>query len=255
VCSNESYPLAEAVAENYTAILWTTSGDGTFDDATAMNPEYTPGSGDAASGQATLTLTAAGNVGCGDAVSELVLAVESAPEAFAGQDNAIQPGSSYTINDATAANYGTLLWSTSGDGAFDDAGLVNPTYTPGANDIEAKEVTLTLTLAGTDPCGEATDDMMLSVNTGIGENTLGFDIRVYPNPNTGDFTLELSGQRDETLNLRIYNALGDEVYARENVEVRGTHYETISLEVEQGIYYLRIDGDELLVNKKIMIQK
>ena len=255
VCSSDGYMLSEATAENYVSLLWTTSGDGSFDDASSLNPEYMPGSEDAAGAEVTLTLTATGNTGCDDAVSELILAVEPAPEAFAGEDNAILPGASYTLSDATAMHYNNLAWATSGDGSFDDATSMNPTYTPGSNDIEAKEVTLSLTAGGTDPCGEVMDEMMLSINTGIGENAMGFELNVFPNPNSGNFTLELNGSRNETISIRIYNALGDEVYARENIDINGSHQESINLNIEPGIYYVRIEGEELLINKKIMVQK
>jgi len=129
------------------------------------------------------------------------------------------------------------------------------TNSPGANDIEAKEVILTLTAEGIDLCGEVTDEMMLSINTGIGENLAGFDIHVFPNPNSGNFILELNGNRNENISIRIFNALGDEVYTKENIEINGSYAENLILDVEQGIYYIRIEGDELLINKKVIIQK
>ena len=255
VCSNGSYQFDEATAENYVSLIWTTAGDGAFDDETSLNPTYTPGDEDAANGQVTITLTATGNVGCGDVVSDLLLTVEQAPEAFAGEDNAILPGSSYTLADATAMYHAAVIWSTSGDGTFDDATVVNPTYTPGANDIDSKEVTLTLTAEGTSPCEAVVDEMMLSINTGIGENLIDYQLSVYPNPNPGNFTLELSGSHNEVISIAIYNALGNEVYYRENIEIDGSHKENVNLDVEQGIYHVRIRGEELLINRKIIIQK
>lgn len=254
-CTNEPYVFANAAAENYTGLMWTTSGDGAFDDATSMMPAYTPGNEDISNGEVTITLTAQGYEGCGDASSDVMLTIEQAPEVFAGEDNAILPGSAYTIQDAEVMYQDMLMWSTSGDGAFDDASIVNTTYTPGASDIEAKEVVLTLTAEGAELCGEVMDELMLSINTGIGENPAGFDIRVFPNPNSGNFTLELNGNSNEVLSIRIYNALGNEVYSQENIEVTGSYYENLSLDVDQGMYYIRIEGDQLLINQKVMIQK
>jgi hypothetical protein len=45
-------------ASNYSAILWTTSGDGTFSNASGLNGYYYPGTGDKTSGSVTITLTA-----------------------------------------------------------------------------------------------------------------------------------------------------------------------------------------------------
>ncbi len=46
--------------------------------------------------------------------------------------------------NASAANYETLLWSTSGDGTFSDNTILNPTYTPGPNDISSGSAELIL---------------------------------------------------------------------------------------------------------------
>ncbi len=57
VCISESFPIVGATASNYTTIKWTTSGNGTFSNATIVNPVYNPGSADIASGSVVLTLT------------------------------------------------------------------------------------------------------------------------------------------------------------------------------------------------------
>ncbi len=46
------------MAINYSSTLWTTSGDGTFDNATSLTATYTPGVNDIANASATLSLTA-----------------------------------------------------------------------------------------------------------------------------------------------------------------------------------------------------
>ena len=48
-------------AIHYDNLQWTTSGDGTFNDATIYMPIYTPGAQDIDNGSATLTLTINGN--------------------------------------------------------------------------------------------------------------------------------------------------------------------------------------------------
>ncbi|MBI9035549.1 MAG: T9SS type A sorting domain-containing protein [Bacteroidales bacterium] len=80
ICGSAHYALADAVAENYTEIIWTTAGDGTFDDATLLNPVYTPGVVDNEQGLATLTLTAKGAGEC-DGVSTIELSLKPFPTA------------------------------------------------------------------------------------------------------------------------------------------------------------------------------
>ena len=52
--------------------------------------------------------------------------------------------------NARAVGYETLLWTTSGDGTFSDSGIIDPTYTPGEQDLNSKVVTLTLTATNID---------------------------------------------------------------------------------------------------------
>jgi hypothetical protein len=52
----ESYTLSEATAENEDSISWSTDGDGSFDDRTAINATYTPGSEDISSGDLQLCI-------------------------------------------------------------------------------------------------------------------------------------------------------------------------------------------------------
>lgn len=94
-----------ATASNYTSLLWTTSGDGTFSSTTILAPTYTPGSSDISSGSVTLTLTATGDGSASD--SEIATIIKT-PKVSVGIDQTITEGDTVTI-DATAANYASLL--------------------------------------------------------------------------------------------------------------------------------------------------
>lgn len=77
-------------------ITWTTSGDGTFDDAHSLAAVYTPGPEDALAGEVTLTLTVPGETGPGgnfpDAVDEMVLTIITGYEIYISKDRAYQEG-------------------------------------------------------------------------------------------------------------------------------------------------------------------
>ena len=82
-----------------------------------------------------LSVVQHGQNGC-DADMQLgTVEVFSQPVAFAGNPITACAGNSVILNEATASNYADLLWSTSGDGVFSNATLLNPTYQPGPNDI------------------------------------------------------------------------------------------------------------------------
>jgi len=56
-----------------------------------------------------------------------------------------------------AIHYDNLQWTTAGDGTFDNASIATPIYTPGAQDLANRQVTLTLTINGD---GETITDEM-----------------------------------------------------------------------------------------------
>lgn len=66
---------------------------------------------------------------------------------YAGSDAQICSGNSYRLN-GNATHYNSLEWSTSGDGNFSDPAILNPIYTPGANDITNGTVDLMLKVTG-----------------------------------------------------------------------------------------------------------
>lgn len=75
ICENETYQLKGSV-NNSNNYIWSTSGDGDFDDETALDAVYTPGAMDAANGTVILTLTADAIPPCQlQAESSMVLSV------------------------------------------------------------------------------------------------------------------------------------------------------------------------------------
>ena len=55
ICENETLTLNSLIGGSASSISWTTSGDGTFDNATSLSTTYTPGSIDITNGTVTVT--------------------------------------------------------------------------------------------------------------------------------------------------------------------------------------------------------
>ncbi len=149
-------------ASNYSGVVWTTSGSGTFSDATILNPVYTPGTADLAAGSVTLTMTATG--ASGTSADEMLLTFQHPSTAFAGENADICSGLTYLSNASTASNYTQLHWTTSGTGFFADPSHLLAEYTPGAEDIAAGTVTLTLN-ASNQSCEAASSSKTLTIHT------------------------------------------------------------------------------------------
>jgi gliding motility-associated-like protein len=103
--------------------------------------------------------------GCAAALDSLAITINQPATVNAGNDTTVCAGATYTVSGAniggSAAN---STWTTSGSGTFDNATLLNPTYTPSAADTAAGTVTLYLTTD--DPagvCNAVTDSLILTI--------------------------------------------------------------------------------------------
>jgi len=164
-CEGSAYSFADAsVDPGYTKVEWT-GGTGTFIDSSAVNSIYTPSADDAANSPVKFYLTATYPNSCNEVVDSVTLTITAAATAYAGIDTSICHDDSYTLADAVATNYTSLLWATSGDGSFDNNASQNPVYTPGPQDQTDGSVTLTLQATGNAPCSNVTDDMVLAITS------------------------------------------------------------------------------------------
>ncbi len=163
ICEGDSYTLSNAIVSNNNGLIWTTSGDGQFDNNNILNPIYTPGPNDIINGSVNLTLTANGNSPCSNISSSMVLTITPGAIAEAGPDNNICEDENFTFSSASATNSSLVTWSTSGDGQFDNVNLVNPIYTPGPNDMLNGNVMLTISVNGNGNCTGDTDNMTLFI--------------------------------------------------------------------------------------------
>jgi len=124
ICENEQYYLGSATADYTSTIVWTTSGDGTFDNDSTIHPTYIPGPGDILSGNVTLTLTGFGlgiEGTCDPSVSGLLLTITNQ---VIPEFESLGPLCQYSIPPAlpdTSVNGITGIW---------DPDTVN-TYIPG----------------------------------------------------------------------------------------------------------------------------
>lgn len=164
ICETDNYQLTGSVSDEV-SIEWVTNGDGTFSDPAIENPVYTPGTGDIAAGDVTLTLNAQPNAPCTTVASDNV-DIQIAPIAVLDMGTDIEACASgfVELNDVTADNYSTVIWTTSGDGTFSDPQSLNPVYYPGTNDLSNNQAELTLTLSPLAPCvGETFDTKTLFI--------------------------------------------------------------------------------------------
>jgi gliding motility-associated-like protein len=87
--------------------------------------------------------------------------VNPLPVADAGQSNIVCNSETYTVQDASASNYSTILWTHDGLGSLENDDQIKTTYIPAFG--ETGTVNLHLTVTGLTNCGTSTDSLQLQL--------------------------------------------------------------------------------------------
>ncbi|MFK7783768.1 MAG: PKD domain-containing protein [Crocinitomicaceae bacterium] len=134
-----------------------------------------------------------------------------------------------TVADGTT----TFDWNF-GDGA--SSTQENPAH------VYSAAGTYLVTLTVTNECGtESFADSVTLSTVGLEELGEGNSLSIYPNPNNGSFTLDVSLLDNADVKVKVTNGLGQEVYESKLGEVVGHNIEMIDLgNVDAGVYYIAV---------------
>ena len=248
ICATATYTATSATATNYSAISWSTSGDGTFDNSIILHPVYTPGVTDLTNGHAylKLSLTPAAS-GCPVTSDSLLLTINALPVVNLGIDTTIC-ANHHIVLDPKVTDATSYLWHPSG--ATTATLSVDSTGTG----IGIKTVSVDVTNSKT--CvGSGTIHITFKDCSGISElKTVSF--RMYPNPNNGVFTVEINASQKETLDINILNTSGVTVYSLNGMEVNGFLSKSLDLgTLSDGTYLFQISNGKESAMKKLVIKK
>jgi len=163
--------------------------------------------------------------------------------------------SDYTASPAAGAD--TYQWtiSPSNAGTTSSAGT-SATINWSTNYLGNAQVSI----YGINDCfdGEPSDAFIVNVysSLSIDENTGISSMSLYPNPNNGNFTLELESFKSQNISIFITDPFGKKVVENHDVELNSSLSLDLSLEnVTDGVYFLFIKTDNGTISQKIMIQK
>jgi hypothetical protein len=159
ICQNQSAQLS-ANAQNASATLWSTTGDGTFNTPNTLTSNYYPGSADIANGHVVLTFTAQPLAPCTPTSSHSLTATIRSLPSISAPSNMVFCKNQTFIVSAVAENYATIIWTTSGDGTFANAQGDTVQYFPGSNDLLLKAFTLTACAQPVSACNIAACTMI-----------------------------------------------------------------------------------------------
>lgn len=88
------------------------------------------------------------------------------------------------------------------------------------------------------------------LSSGINNISALIPFEVYPNPNTGKFTLIASSAINNGL-IEIYSSLGEKIYYQSFLSSKNNQINLVN--ISRGIYLLKVINEELIYTKKIVI--
>ncbi|MBI1288086.1 MAG: T9SS type A sorting domain-containing protein [Flavobacteriales bacterium] len=100
--------------------------------------------------------------------------------------------------------------------------------------------------------GQITHGFSVGVLASVNEIESEHNIEVYPNPNTGQFTLEMAGLTGE-YRIQVINTLG-QVVSTKFADMNGFYETQFNLNSEEnGLYFVRIVGDGVNETRRVVV--
>jgi subtilase family protein/type IX secretion system substrate protein len=231
-CGNMSYQL-DGSAEDNTGILWSTLGDGDFDDSSLLNANYTPGGNDILAGSVELMFTAQATPPCtNDSTDTMILVIEGMPDINAGEDAISCAGNEFILS-GVVDNPASIEWTTSGDGVFTNNAVLETTYTPGSGDNETGNVNLKLTANFDEGCETGFDELLLELLPDAISNA-GSNDSVCK-----DGSITMSGQAENYTDIE-WSSLGDGTFT--NSTILNPDYTPGTSDISSGSVILQLSA-------------
>lgn len=258
VCESSLYQCMGS-ATNFASLQWVTSGTGSFDMPGVLNPTYTPSEADLLLGQVQLCLTLV-DVDGQAAADTMNLLINNIPETAVmpeGPDQVdlqVTTQSNYTtLSVGSAASYTWSVYPAEA-GVMSGNGITGTAYWN-----TSFEGSAWIKVAGINGCGIGTFsdslEVILANPVGMIEKSISMEVSVVPNPNNGEFVLNISSEAAQTIHVAILNFLGQQVIptATYNFTERfAKHYSLI--QAQPGFYYVVIQSENNRLVRKVLIK-
>ncbi|MCF8463271.1 MAG: zinc-dependent metalloprotease [Flavobacteriales bacterium] len=82
-----------------------------------------------------------------------------------------------------------------------------------------------------------------------------FDLRVYPNPSSENFTFSYSSDVSSKLDFRMLNSLGQEVWNYQTTEQTAGTHQIATNGLASGVYTLVVKGEKLNISERLILTK
>jgi PKD repeat protein len=222
-----------------TAWLWTFPG-GTPASSTVQNPVVTYNT----PGTFSATLQASNAGGNNTTTTNNLVITQGLPTA----------GFNYTLSNGVITFNNTSVDGTAYTWNFGDgspvSNLANPTYTYTVSGMYTVELTV-LNACGATTIQQQVNVVIVDVQTPTWLSLF----NVYPNPNTGQFTVEMSGVPGKEVEFTLFNTIGEQIYRSVDDFSSGELKHQFYLNLPAAMYTLRIQLGEQVTFVKVAVQK
>jgi hypothetical protein len=169
---------------------------------------------------------------------------------MANFDYSVAPQSGEVAFNNTSANVTQSHWNF-GDGT--ESNEFSPVHT------YSQSGTYVVELSVNNGCGVQIHQKVVTVTLGSVNTVEGNwlkDFRLYPNPNPGNFTVEMTGEAQDEVAFTLYDALG-QVVKRERADFNGGDLKQVFQygELPPAVYSLSIQSGKNIVFVKVVIQR
>jgi len=105
--------------------------------------------------------------------------------------------------------------------------------------------------------GHYSQPIVVKVKNTLGINEFNaYNVAVFPNPNTGKFSLTINSGKQSEVKIKVFDILGTLVFSEEDVMVFGKMTKSIDFSsLPKGIYHLKVEGDSGTSIVRIVIDR
>ena len=248
-CANESVHIDCNYAYDYRSFVWSTDGDGSFDDATAVHPIYTPGPNDVNNGGTTLQM----HVDNAFYPLQLVLSNNLNLGSIQG-DDWIDPVmtsiSHYSVTGANGLNY---IWQLEPAEAGYIVGQGNAIDIVWNFRLGMSEATLTVTSDAS--CVEGAIEKTIQFDTSSLTEESGSGFTLFPNPTDGEVNLVVGQDLDGKTVAEVYNMMGMRLMEKDMRDLTKGQSLTLNFQhYSPGIYIIKLCNGEGCWSQKVSVR-
>jgi len=207
----------------------------------------------------TTVYTVVVNDGVNNASGQTSIIVQPAPTVYVGGDTTVCTKASLFWLGGYCTAFSSVLWTSSGDGIFNNPAQSGTYYNPGPGDKAAGSVNLTLTASPLIPClnpVNAVKHVLFDPCTGIGKGTnMNTHLIVRPNPAHGSAKLLIPGLSDRKISYSVYSIDGKIMISGQTDLLSGEFIGKLDISaLPSGIYYLRVVAGNDVFSSKMIVE-